>query len=61
MRRAALNPFFSKAGVYRLEPVIKEKVDLMLDRLQKFRESGQLIPLDVMFAAFTNGGFSSSL
>jgi hypothetical protein len=61
MRRAALNPFFSKAGVYRLEPVIQEKVDLMLGRLLEFRESGKPFPLDAMFAAFTNGGFSPLL
>ncbi|KAJ9197384.1 hypothetical protein DTO164E3_5817 [Paecilomyces variotii] len=54
MRRAALNPFFSKAGVYRLESVVQEKVDLMLDKLREFRESGKLIPLNAMFAAFTN-------
>ncbi|KAL1863207.1 hypothetical protein Plec18170_000037 [Paecilomyces lecythidis] len=54
MRRAALNPFFSKAGVYRLESVIQEKVDLMLRRLEEFRDSGRPIPLDAMFPAFTN-------
>ncbi|GAD94164.1 hypothetical protein AN8309.2 [Paecilomyces variotii No. 5] len=54
MRRAALNPFFSKAGVYRLESVIQQKVDLMLDRLAEFRKLGRPIPLDVMFPAFTN-------
>lgn len=55
MRRAALNPFFSKSGVYRLESVVQEKVDLTLDKLREFRESGRVIPLNAMFAAFTNG------
>lgn len=61
MRRAALNPFFSKAGVYRLESVVQEKVDLMLDKLREFRESGRVIPLNAMFAAFTNGELIISL
>ncbi|KAL1970872.1 hypothetical protein VTN77DRAFT_2706 [Rasamsonia byssochlamydoides] len=53
-RRAALNPFFSKASVYRLEPVIQEKLNEMLDRLEGFRQSGQPIPLTLMFSAFTS-------
>lgn len=61
MRRAALNPFFSKAGVYRLESVVQEKVELMLDKLREFRESGRVIPLNAMFAAFTNGELMISL
>lgn len=55
MRRAILNPFFSKASVYKLEPVIQDKVDQMLERMQQFRASRQPIPLFEMFAAYSNG------
>ncbi|KAI0911296.1 cytochrome P450 [Ustulina deusta] len=54
MRRAILNPFFSKASVYKLEPVIQDKVDQMLERMQQFRVSRQPIPLFEMFAAYSN-------
>jgi cytochrome P450 len=55
VRRAILNPFFSKASVYRLEPVIQDNVDKMLDRMDEFRTSRQAIPLFDMFAAYSNG------
>lgn len=55
MRRAILSPFFSKASVYRLEPVIQDKVDEMMERMEGFRVSRQPIPLFEMFAAYTNG------
>ncbi|KAE8383477.1 cytochrome P450 [Aspergillus bertholletiae] len=54
MRRAILSPFFSKASVYRLEPVIQDKIDEMLERMEGFRLSRQPIPLFEMFAALTN-------
>ena len=55
MRRAILSPFFSKASVYRLEPVIQDKVDEMMERIEGFRLSKLPIPLFDMFAAYTNG------
>jgi cytochrome P450 len=58
MRRATLSPFFSKASVYRLEPVIQDKVDEMVERLEGFRASRQPIPVFEMFTAFTNGQWS---
>lgn len=54
-RRAILNPFFSKASLYKLEPVIQDKVDEMLERMDEFRATGCSLPLFEMFAAYTNG------
>ena len=39
MRRATLNPYFSKASVYRLEPVIQDKIDEMIDQMELFKTS----------------------
>ncbi|KAG7058520.1 Cytochrome p450 [Colletotrichum scovillei] len=55
LRRAALNPFFSTQTVRKLQPVIEERVDALLDRLLELSERSKE-PLDVMypFSAFTN-------
>lgn len=55
MRRAALNPFFSMASVRRLQPVIQERVDLLLERLKGFRGTDEVLMASWAFAAFTNG------
>lgn len=58
VRRAALNRFFSKASVRRLQPVIEERIQKLIERLQNFRDAQEgIITLDYAFAAFTNGGF----
>ncbi|KAL7652954.1 hypothetical protein ACMYSQ_007697 [Aspergillus niger] len=54
MRRSALSPFFSKASVRRLQPVIWEKVDKLLRRLDEFKNTGQPVRMDIAYAAFTN-------
>lgn len=53
-RRAALNPFFSKASVARLTPVIRERVQALLYRFDQFRESHDILHASHAFAAFTN-------
>ncbi|KXH65636.1 hypothetical protein CSAL01_06716 [Colletotrichum salicis] len=55
LRRAALNPFFSTQTVRKLQPVIEERVDALLDRLLELSQRSKE-PLDVMypFSAFTN-------
>ncbi|OAQ57611.1 oxoglutarate/iron-dependent oxygenase [Pochonia chlamydosporia 170] len=52
-RRAALNPFFSMARVRRLESVIKERADAILQRLHEFRENGRVVPFDILFGAYS--------
>ena len=57
-RRAALNHFFSMASVRRLEPVIAERVNALMQRLQGFKDvKGDVgvIKANYAFAAFTNG------
>ncbi|PYH29500.1 cytochrome P450 [Aspergillus neoniger CBS 115656] len=54
MRRSALSPFFSKASVRRLQPVIWEKVDKLLERLHGLRNTGHPVRMDIAYAAFTN-------
>lgn len=46
-RRKILNPFFSRAGVTKLEPIIKEKIELFLQKLKKISSYG---PIDVSYA-----------
>jgi cytochrome P450 len=61
IRRAAVNPFFSKSAVRQLQPVVDERIDALLRRFGEFQASGQAIILNYAFSAFTNGMFSSSL
>jgi hypothetical protein len=52
-RRAALNPFFSKAAVARLEPEIQQLVNQLCGRLMEFQASGKPADLGLAFAALT--------
>ncbi len=52
-RRAALNPFFSKAAVMRLEPQLTALLEQLCRRFQEFRESGQPATLGPIFSALT--------
>jgi hypothetical protein len=61
IRRAALNPFFSTQMVRKLNPVIQERVGMLLQRLNGFRENGQVLNLSWMYSAFTNGTSSTSM
>ena len=61
-RRAALNRFFSMASVRRLQPVIAEKVDTLLQRIRGFKDvkgDSGVIKVDYAYAAFTNGNIQS--
>lgn len=46
MRRTALNPFFSKQSVQRLEPVIQQNVDLLCKKLQEYGQSNRVVSVD---------------
>jgi cytochrome P450 len=52
-RRAAVNPFFAKRSVVRLEPRIREKVLTLCDRFTTFAKTGEPFRLDVAFGALT--------
>lgn len=55
-RRAALNRFFSMASVRRLQPIVEERVQALVQRLRAFKDiKAGVIKIDYAFAAFTNG------
>ncbi|KAL1856024.1 hypothetical protein Plec18170_003892 [Paecilomyces lecythidis] len=54
VRRAALNRFFSMASVRRLQPLLEERVQRLIGRFRKARDTKEIIPLEYALAAFTN-------
>lgn len=52
-RRAALNPFFSKASVRRLEPMIRDGVVQLLDRMDTCGRSAEVMPMNMVYKALT--------
>lgn len=55
MRRAAMNPFFSKASVRRLQPLIHERVGKLLSRIKGFKTSGEPLTISLAYVAFSSG------
>lgn len=53
-RRAAFNPYFSKANIRRLEPVIMETLDNLLHCLDASAKSGRVMPLSRAYQALTS-------
>ncbi|KAJ2983507.1 hypothetical protein NUW58_g6236 [Xylaria curta] len=53
-RRAALNPYFSMASVTRLQPVIQERLDVMLKRMNGFKDTNEALNMSYMFSALGN-------
>ncbi|KAI0468968.1 cytochrome P450 family protein [Xylaria cf. heliscus] len=52
-RRKPLEPFFSRLGVTRLEPMVAEVCEnLVVKRLESFRGTGKIVRLDHAFLAF---------
>jgi len=60
LRKAALAPYFSMQSVRRLQPVIQEKVDLLLGRLKEFRDKDEVLMASWAFSAYTNGKLTRS-
>ncbi|KIW87158.1 uncharacterized protein Z519_12269 [Cladophialophora bantiana CBS 173.52] len=54
MRRAALNPYFSKAKVRSLQPRIESRLNNLLTRFREFQESGEPMTVSLAYAALTN-------
>lgn len=52
MRRGAMNRFFSKESVQRLEPIISTKPDKLLEKLEGLKETGRAINVNLPFSAF---------
>jgi cytochrome P450 len=57
IRRAAVNPFFSKGAVRKLQPIVDERIDALLSRFRGFEASNQPVLLNYAFSAYTNGRF----
>ena len=53
MRRAPLNPFFSKQAVAKLEPMIGTVVEKLSERLRGFQQTKEPVNLRHAFAALT--------
>lgn len=53
VRRAALNPFFSKTAVRRLEPVIRSRVEVLCAGVKSCASRGEIIRLDAAVMALT--------
>lgn len=54
MRRAALNPYFSKASVNKLEIINREKISTLLGRFEIHRATGEVISLSIILRALTS-------
>lgn len=53
-RRAALNPFFSKQSIRRLEPIIHEALRKLLDRLSQHAKTGSPVKINLLYSALTS-------
>lgn len=54
-RRRLLNPLFSRAGVFKLEPVIHEKVGIMLKKINRLKESHSINVYDAFRLVYCTG------
>ncbi|KAH8764484.1 cytochrome P450 [Hyaloscypha finlandica] len=54
VRRAALNPFFSKMSVRNLQPLMDAKLDFFVERFEEFQKTGEVMTINIAFAALTN-------
>jgi cytochrome P450 len=54
MRRAAMNPFFSKQSIVRLEPILHDALTTLLQRFEEFKSLQKPVRLLVAFKAFTS-------
>jgi cytochrome P450 len=54
IRRGAMNRYFSKASVQRLEPLIQSTVNVLVRRLLEYRGSGTPVNLMAAYTCFTN-------
>ena len=48
-----MNPLFSKASIVANIPVIQKKVAVMVDRLNKIKDSPEMLDLEAVYLALT--------
>ncbi|KAF7952899.1 hypothetical protein EAE96_006122 [Botrytis aclada] len=53
MRRSALSPFFSKASIDRLSPMLTSMVEKLSSRLEEFRNTNQPLVIRLPFQCYT--------
>jgi hypothetical protein len=54
MRRSAMNPFFSKSSVRRLQSEIQKNFQKLLSRIEGFRESGRPLTISLAYTAYSS-------
>ncbi|KAL4941779.1 hypothetical protein BDV06DRAFT_235807 [Aspergillus oleicola] len=54
VRRSAMNPFFSKTTIRNLQPLVDEKVDILLERLGRVGRENGVVNVNHAASAFTN-------
>ncbi|KAK4210604.1 cytochrome P450 monooxygenase sdnE [Rhypophila decipiens] len=59
IRRAPLNPMFSKRSITEFEPIVHEKVDLLSERLAEYLRSGEMLEINSAFNAFAGDVITS--
>lgn len=57
-RRAALNPFFSQQSTRRLLPLLQERIDVLVAKLEELKDTGKAVNLLHAFSALANGKIS---
>lgn len=60
-RRAALAPLFTIASVRKLQPIIEERIDKLIERIREYRDTGDVLDLATAFPALTYGAVLSSV
>ena len=50
-----MSSFFSKQNVRKLQPVIEERAVKLASRLEDLAATGEIVPINLAFSAFTNG------
>ena len=53
IRRAALNPMFSRQRIVDLQDVIRDKLAILMKRVRDFQQDGKVLPLNRAFMALT--------
>jgi cytochrome P450 len=53
LRKAPLQPLFSKKRIADFQPVIREKLDLLCSKIDQYAQSDQVFPINRAFTAFS--------
>jgi cytochrome P450 len=59
IRRAPLNPMFSKRNITKFEPIVHEKVELLSSGIAAYKGSGRVLSLNNAFNAFAGDVIAS--